>query len=257
MRTTTAAALALMISCGGCLDALASDETVTTTEDIPVSGAPWIMVQTAGGGIDVRPGTDGHVHVEVKRRAPTADEAKALKVTAKVDNGVVRILWQSDGKPHRSVSFVIQAPASCRLALATSGGGISVDGFTGGVTANTSGGAINVANLRGEVSLKTSGGSIGALGVDGTLDARTSGGDVKVAGNLRGANTVATSGGAIEVRLADKSKLRVEGSTSGGGATNDFGWPATGGRFTGQIGDGSSGSLNAHTSGGSIAVRRL
>src|SRR5439155_21385535 len=105
--------------------------------------------------------------------------------------------------------------------------------------------------------LKTSGGSISALGVDGTLDARTSGGDVKVAGTLRGANTVATSGGSVEVKLGDKSKLRVEGSTSGGGASNDFGRPTAGGHFAGQVGDGSSGSLNAYTSGGSIAVRRL
>lgn len=258
MRTwpSGAAALTLLIACGGCVQAFA-DETVTTTEDIPVSGTPWIMVQTAGGSIDVKPGPDAHVHVEVKRRAPTADEAKALKVTARYDNGVVRIVWQNDGKPHRSVSFVVQAPAACRLALNTSGGAIGVDGFSGGVTANTSGGAITTRNLRGEVVLKTSGGSIGVEGVDGWVDARTSGGSVEVSGTLHGVNNLSTSGGGVRVRLSDKSKLRVDAATSGGGASNDFGWPVASGGFTGKIGDGSGGSLSAHTSGGSVSVGKL
>jgi hypothetical protein len=258
MRTwrSGAAALALILSTGG-LSAYA-DETVTTTEDISLGGAtPWIMVQTAGGGISVTPSGDGNVHVEAKRTAPTTDEAKALKVIAKLDRGVVRILWASDGKPHHSVSFVISAPPPCRVALNTKGGGIDVDGITGGVTANTSGGGINAHNLKNEISLKTSGGGIHADAIEGTIDARTSGGGVGVSGTLRGANVVATSGGSVEVKLSDKSKLKVEGSSGGGSAANDFGWPVENQHFKGTIGDGSSGSLNAHTTGGSVAVKKL
>jgi hypothetical protein len=233
-----------------------AEETVTTNEDITVSGTPWVVVQSAGGGISVRAGSDGIVHVEARRRAPTKEVAKALKVTAALDNGVVRITW-ADKKPNTSVQFIVTAPAPCRVGATTDGGGIDVSGMTGGVTATTRGGGINVNDSRGELTLKTSGGGIRATAVDGTLDARTSGGGIDVTGNLRGANNVASGGGGVGVRLSDKSKLRVEAGTQGGGASNDFGWPVENGHFKGQIGDGSSGSLRATTQGGGIHVGKL
>ena len=78
---------------------------------------------------------------------------------------------------------------------------------------HTGGGGITLSGLRGAASLKTSGGPIEVSGLTETLEAHTSGGPIRVR-EVTGDAHVATSGGPIDVEALDGS---LQAHTSGGG----------------------------------------
>jgi Toastrack DUF4097 len=120
----------------------------------------------------------------------------------------------------------------------TSGGSIDLDGATGNVDLHTSGGPIRASDLHGSASLRTSGGPITASGVAGRIEAQTSGGAIRLS-ELEGEVDAETSGGAITARFVSAPAGKLH--TSGGGI--DVELPA-----------GSGAQLEAHTSGGRIAI---
>jgi hypothetical protein len=251
----------LMLLAVGCDRIAFAGVVETTREELKVAGAPRIVVDSDGGSIEVRAGGDGVVKVEARRHAPTAKEALALKVTIQQENGVVKISYTGErNRPNRSVSFVIQAPAGSRTELATDGGSVKVEGFTADVSATTDGGSITVAQVRAKLKLHTGGGSITLSQIDGTVDATTDGGSITCAGTLRGDNRLTTDGGSIAVTLPADARLKVDASTGGGSARNDFDLPVSRGdgsaRFKGSIGDGSAGTLHLATEGGSVSLRK-
>src|SRR6185312_6285783 len=161
------------------------------------------------------------------------------------DGNTIRIKF--DHKNHgmfenASVNFKITAPADSKLEVETGGGGVSARGFSGGIKVETGGGGIDVDGATGAMNLRSGGGSIEARHVHGTVD-------------------VSTGGGSVRVAIPASSKLAVDASTGGGSAHNDFGIPDDGerhsGRFRGNIGDGSSGSLEIRTGGGSISLAKM
>src|SRR2546430_17476257 len=68
-----------------------ADELVTTKQELSVTGAPWTLIQTAAGDIEGRTGPADHVYIEMRRRAPTKDQAQALTRDVSYQRGVVRI----------------------------------------------------------------------------------------------------------------------------------------------------------------------
>lgn len=105
------------------------------------------------------------------------------------------------------------------------------------VDASTSGGSMDAENLRGALSLRTSGGSIDIGSIEGETDLQTSGGSIDINGH-RGTLTGSTSGGAIDLIDAEG---RYDIKTSGGSIDIE----------------GLRGSVKAHTSGGSIDAQIL
>jgi DUF4097 and DUF4098 domain-containing protein YvlB len=159
------------------------------------------------------------------------------------------------------VNFKISAPADARLEIETGGGGVDARGFSGGIKVETGGGGIDIDGASGALQLRSGGGGIEARHINGTVEVSTGGGSVRVEGTLNGRNRVETGGGSIHVSIPASDKLAVDASTGGGSAHNDFGLPSDGerhsGRFRGTIGDGSNGSLEIHTGGGSIRLAKM
>jgi hypothetical protein len=263
LGSVTAAVVALAFGAAalGAEKKAAPVKAKTTTDDLAVTGAPWVNVKSEAGALTVRAGGDGTVRVVTHRPEMSAADDAAAKVTVAQNKwGVVQIIYHYEGKrPAQvpSIDFEIQVPAASRLQLVTAGGAIDVDGTTGGVQAHTSGGAVSAHNLRGEVQLTTSGGAIRVDQINGQLAAQTSGGSITViAGELRGVSSAITSGGSITFSLPAKSRLKVEALTTGGGASNDFGLGGGGSQFGGLIGDGGFGTLKLRTTGGNISLRK-
>ena len=258
MRTLALAVVGLFAT-----SAFAARAVVNQQQDFKVGAHPTIIVDSSAGGVELSAGPAGVVHVDVERQADNEDQARKLDVQLKQEGNTIRVSFKHKGgfwHENASVNFRISAPAEAKLEIATGGGGVSARGFAGGIRVNTGGGGIEIDGASGWLNLRSGGGGIEARHINGTVDVSTGGGSVRVEGSLSGKNRVETGGGSIHVAIPASSKLAVDASTGGGSAHNDFGLPSDGerhsGRFRGNIGDGSGGSLDIHTGGGSIRLAR-
>jgi hypothetical protein len=250
------AAVLVTMMAAGCTEAFA-DVVETTRHEIKVGAGAKLVVDSDGGGVEVKPGAAGVVKIEARRHAASKEDALGLDVQTASSGGAAKVSYHNKTRKNQHVDFVIEAPADARLDLNTGGGGISASGFGAGVQANTGGGGITLTALKGDVRARSGGGGITVKQIDGTLQAETGGGGVNVeATHLRGANKIATGGGGITCAVPANARLTVEGSTGGGGVHNDFGLPAQDGSMRGTLGDGKDGSLELTTGGGGISLKK-
>lgn len=222
------------------------------TQTVKVSGAPLVVVQSDAGPVQVSAGDDSSVSVDWKKRAPSKTDAKEMQVNVASSSGMVTVQYHFTGQTsaNRDVELAVQMPRGSKLQAATNAGPITVSNLEQGADLR-SGGPLTLKNDKGPLSLQTGGGSITVGAADGTVTATTSGGDIKLDGRLAGANLLHTSGGAIGVTLSTGSSLSVTAATSAGTISNDFGFGASG-----NIGDGSGGSLDLVTSAGNISLHK-
>src|ERR1041384_164660 len=107
--------------------------------------------------------------------------------------------------------------------MQTSGGDMRVDQVDGQTRVSTSGGDIDIARLNGDLDAKTSGGYIHLDDVVGKVVARTSGGDVtaELVGENRGIS-VSSSGGDLTVRVPKGTTGELDAATSGGSVRTEI-----------------------------------
>lgn len=219
-----------------------TEEQINKTLAVPAGGK--LVVDVDFGEIDVKTHDAAEVNIDVWRkitRPSKAAEETFLRdspVVITQDGGTVTIRSRLQPKPRFNWSlrnrnegkYTLRVPAQFNASVNTAGGGISVAGLTGEVTANTSGGGlkfsrihgpltgntsgggIDVADCDGKIKINTSGGGIGVSGGGGSLSGVTSGGGVSVK-NFAGPAGVATSGGGITIANVGG---KVDGATSGG-----------------------------------------
>ena len=254
------ATIVLSIVAAAAVASASPNATLTTTSDFKTAAHATIDVESSGGGVELTRGPAGAVHVVAERTAETEDAARRLEVVTRLEGNTVHVQFRHVGNMrNESVSFRIAAPADSRIEVQTAGGRVAARGFGGGIHVETGGGGVQVADARGPVRLRSGGGSIAVERVVGSVEVDTGGGSVHVQGTLRGENHVRSGGGSIHVAIPGDDKLEVDASTGGGSARNDFGLSSDGerhGRFHGRIGDGSAGSLELRTGGGSIELDR-
>ena len=200
----------------------------------------WLMIDTDHGNIDVESGTEGQVHVTVRRTPRGNAEASDFEVSFDQVGDKVTILGdntiRNSGNNSVSVSYVVRVPHRFNVDLETSGGNIAVDDLDGRAKLNTAGGNLSIGRVTGEVDANTSGGNISVDGsnanvavntsggninlgrIGGTVIATTSGGNISVE-EVNGDLTAKTSGGQISARLATQPQGRCVLKTSGGGIT--------------------------------------
>ncbi len=211
-----------------------------------------LKVETQGGDIRVKAGTDGQVHVTALQKFRTNSEAEADEILKKLELTIeqqgsdvtasAKYAKKTAGFnfgswPPVQVDFEITVPARFNTELKTSGGDVAVGNLTGTVAVRTSGGDITLGRIEGEVrantsggdvhlaqatgatELHTSGGNITVGAVVNTLNASTSGGDVsaKFIGALKGDCVLSTSGGDVEATVDAAAGFQLNASTSGGG----------------------------------------
>lgn len=258
--------LSLAVAGALALGSVAQAARVTTKQDFKVEARATISVDSEGGSVTVEPGPAGVVTVEMERRGTSENSARALPVTINVEGNTVKIRFHRDRPVHwgrsESVDFRIIAPTDSRIDAETGGGSVHVTGMNGGVEVQTGGGSVGVGECKGKIHVRTGGGGIDLAQVSGNVEATTGGGSVMLRGALSGHNVVETGGGSIHVAIPADSRLNVDASTGGGSAHNDFGIATDGNKwgpprgFHGKIGDGSAGSLQLRTGGGSISLER-
>jgi DUF4097 and DUF4098 domain-containing protein YvlB len=154
-----------------------------------------------------------------------------------------------------NVQFEIQLPASTRLSVETSGGGITISGLRDAAKLSTSGGGISVRDHVGDVDTDSSGGGIRLRDVKGKVRANTSGGGV-IAEGIDGPVRAESSGGSIELERVSGD---IDAETSGGGirieqAGGRVHADTSGGGIEASFAKGNSKGGTLETSGGGIEV---
>ena len=240
-------AIALVLIAAG--SAQAAEKRLDRTFTVAPGGT--LTVDADGASVHVS-GNDGNqVVVHMLARGSDDNLANTQLEAVQKDNGVAVTLkkakrgwtwwgnWNSDEEievtvPRRYAVNVRTGGGSVELrdtvgtaSLRTSGGNVSAKNVTGNVEARTSGGSIHGETIKGDVDASTSGGTVRLLQIDGAIRGKTSGGSVHC--SLVGANrgiSMTTSGGSIELILPKGTTGNIDAGTSGGnvkyGASGHF-----------------------------------
>jgi hypothetical protein len=245
-------------------------------ETFTVQPGGQLTVETSGGEVKVRPGSDDKVRIVAHQSIRASTDAEAGKflekltfkleqsgndVTAFAKYGKRTFGFRSGSWPPVQVSFEITVPSNYNVSVRTSGGSIVIGNLTGEVDLKTSGGDVTVGKIDGEVMAHTSGGDVELEESSKAADLSTSGGDITV-GRVLGPAEVSTSGGNIKVGSAEG---RLKAHSSGGNISANINGPligdcsldSSGGSVRVTVDRTAAFDLEASTSGGDVDATGL
>jgi len=184
MRKSLAmAACAGLLSSACSIDVNGAGAELIEEKTFQLTGPPELTLHTFDGSIEVRSWDRNEVSVEIRRRAASDDEARALAVTTTQDGDrividapagrgrrrVVRIgSWVGEG-----VSFIVRTPRQLALDAQTGDGSIAVEALAGRIALETGDGSIRGSRLEGAITADTGDGSISIADAAGSAAARS------------------------------------------------------------------------------------
>ncbi|MGD0159153.1 MAG: DUF4097 family beta strand repeat-containing protein [Candidatus Bathyarchaeia archaeon] len=271
--------------CSKCGTPVAQAQAVPASQHqtFKVSGKPrLVVVNRSPGKVDVRPGADGEVTVDLQLREPDDVECSVSQsgstVTVRCRALVHPFRWPryfGSGGPRSDISVLV--PKESEVHVEASLDQVTVDGIKGEVNVDTSIAKIYIANVEGKVHAKARTGQIEISNVNGTVTVEnktgpvtlenTNGtvsiqnrmGPIKFSGSLSTTeNWFRTRMGSIELQLTGNPDLTVEAYTHLGSVTPSpdiADWHYERGRYVGRIGSG-TGKLLIETRTGSVDIHR-
>lgn len=268
--------------------------TDTIERSVPVDTPLPVVVRSMAGAVTVQAGDGNVVRVTAQRFAPSKAALDDIILDVLHDGGRVLVgcSWP-EPRRGRSVRLTVTVPEHAPVEADTLGGSVRIRGTRGAATLSTKGGGVTAQQTSGALTLRTAGGSIHAEDHDGPVEASTmggsvhlqgrltdrvaaktmggsvfvdgvdhaqvnvstSGGSILVRGTLRGTSSVRTAGGSVSLTIPADNRLQIDGK--GSNVTSDF--PelnVTRNRVHGVLGDGSDGSVELRTSGGTVSVNK-
>jgi hypothetical protein len=216
----------------------------TLTVKAPVD----VTISTGSGSIDVKPGSDGAIHVvgrihannrwgrradgdvlarvrEIEKQPPIEQEGDHVRIGDTRDRMMEGI----------SISYEVTVPAATSLTASSGSGSQNIGALAGPVHASSGSGSLHVGATGGAVRVGTGSGSITVEGAKDRLDANTGSGSITLR-QIAGSAKASSGSGTIE--LEQTAKGNVELSTA-----------------SGQIRvRGANGGVSAETASGSIEI---
>ena len=210
-------------------------------ETFEVGDVPSLDVTNFAGSVTIRPGEEGVVRVVATKKAPSRSRLERIEVSMTEKDG--RVVIESEQPAPRSnvsVDLEITAPAGSRVDVDIGAGEVDVRDITGRIDVHNGAGTVDVRGARGVARV-----DVGA-------------GQITYEGAPSGDCRFETGVGEVILRLPADLDVQVDLSTGIGAVDVDF---HVDGRVAvrsveGVIGDGSQGSIYAHTGAGSVSVRR-
>ncbi|HEV3137634.1 MAG TPA: DUF4097 family beta strand repeat-containing protein [Pirellulales bacterium] len=243
--------------------------TKTISEVFQTDDAPIIVVETFNGPIDISPGKNDEVVVELTKSASGFDHSIAedaldgVQVSMIQTGDTIHITARRAGRwsGNAGAAVVIAASPKAQLQLKSSNGHIICEGLQGGIQATTSNGKLEIVEGRGHLELASSNGGIEIEADDASVTAHTSNGRIKFQGSLaEGEHNFRTSNGSIDLVLPADSQFAVDGSTSNARIDCDFPIAIEGKkrrtRLQGTIGENPKRTISLVSSNGHIAIRK-
>ena len=264
---------------GGAFDwgGVASYERERTEQTFDLGDTPSLEIDNFAGSVTVRAGESDTIQVVATKQAWRRSNLERIEIDMEErGSGLVITTRKPRSLSDASVKLEITAPAGTHLDAYTGSGSMSVQGLSGDAKLDTASGSVDVRDLSGNVEVDTASGSVDIVDVTGEIDAHTASGSIDVRGAMgqvrlgtgsgsieyqgtpQGDCRFETGSGGITLKLPADLNMEVDLDTGSGDIDVDF---AVDGRATkqkvkGVIGDGSQGSIFAHTGSGSIDLIR-
>ena len=207
----------------------AADNTFEKT--LSVNGHVRLELNNGSGGVDIRGGGDGKVHISGKVTAGWSVFGSSEKNIQDVvsnppidqHDNVIHIGRNGNMFKNISIDYKIEVPRDTEIDAGVASGGITIDNIRGPVKASSASGYVHVYRVEGDTQLNAASGSIEASGISGILRVSTASGDVVVT-DVKGDLKVSAASGSIRVTNPND---RVEASSASGaieisGAKNDL-----------------------------------
>jgi DUF4097 and DUF4098 domain-containing protein YvlB len=194
---------------------------------LKVSGAADVSVATGSGSINVRPGSDGSVHVvglihvserwrrgdvmsrvhEIEQHPPIEQEGSRVRIGERDHHDDDHLF---DGI---SVSYEVTVPAATTLTASSGSGSQEIGALTGPVHASSGSGSLHIGATGGAVRASTGSGGITVDGAKDRVEANTGSGEITLR-QIAGAAKASSGSGSIE--LEQTAKGSAELSTASG-----------------------------------------
>jgi Putative adhesin len=217
---------ALSIVGGACSVDLRGEGIVLREEKrFMVNGPVDLSLRTFDGSIQLKSWDRNEVLVEMERRGPDEQSAKALVVNSSQEGN--RVVVDVPAPPDRrdgihigswqspSVSLVVTAPRTVTVEARTGDGSITADDLVGTVTLNSGDGSIRTRGIEGNLRARTGDGSIAITDAAGRVEANSGDGSIELGGRFD-AIDVRTGDGAVRLDVFDGSVLKSDWSISTG-----------------------------------------
>ncbi len=190
-----------------------------------VSGPVELDVTTDSGGISVRPGATGSVHIhailkghhgwgsgdvdrrihELERNPPVEQIGNRVRVGYVTNRSLLRNI---------SMRFEIETPASTQLRARADSGGIEAEGLHGPVDCRTDSGGIELRQIGSDVRATADSGGVRITGVHGSVYARADSGSID-AYDVAGQIDVKVDSGGVRLSQTRPAPIRAEADSGG------------------------------------------
>ena len=208
-----------------------------------VGDEPALEITNFAGSVTVRPGETDAIHVVAVKKASTGSNLERVHISASAPDGDGPVVIKTSKKfsaGNASVEMVITAPAGTRLDVDTGAGTVEVSGMAGPVGIHSGAGNVNLTDAEGIVTVRLGAGNINYEGAP--------------------AGYCSFESGAGNINLSLPMDLNMEVDVSAGAGVVDVDYSVDG-RVTkqsvrGTVGDGSQGTIYAHTGAGNIQMKR-
>ncbi len=268
----TAIALALTIQLPVAARATTSTRYAERSDQVvSAAGVKGLDIENPRGLVQVRPSSDGKIHVtavklvRMQRHADARKYANLTSVETRSEQGrwVVRVkypkrieakvnLWElfttrgnhDLGFPLIEVQILIEAPAALAANIRTVSGDVDVQGFAGALSLHSTSGDVTVRDAAAAVEASTVSGALELLHVQRVQASSTSG---DITAEDTGALSLSTTSGSIEV-AAPRDTVRL---------TSVSGDIQTTGPLRGIEANTSSGEITVESSSGAVRLSSL
>ncbi|TFD20688.1 DUF4097 family beta strand repeat-containing protein [Cryobacterium sp. TMT4-10] len=182
-----------------------------------VEAGARVLADVPNASIDLRPSTDGQVHVDA--RGTYFGATPTLSVTTSDDVTTITGGCPRQWFGYCSLQLKVTMPASLPLTVTSQNGGLSAAGLTGSQKLVTTNGGIQMTGTRGDVELITTNGAIRVLeSASRRVNATTTNGKVELDFAAPPSAVVARStNGTVTVRVpGDDTTYAVDAHTTNG-----------------------------------------
>jgi DUF4097 and DUF4098 domain-containing protein YvlB len=234
-----------------------SDERVDRT--VEVGPVPDLEITNFAGSVRIRAGETGEIRVEATKKASRHKDLHRMEVDVGERDGTVVVRTRKTASLNQaSVELDVTAPANTGLRLKTGAGTIDVSGLTGDMEVDTGAGTVVLRDTEGRVRAHSGAGTVEVRNASGPAEIGVGAGTIVYEGALAGDSTFSTGLGEIVLRLPEALNARIDLSAGMGSVDvrYDVEGTVSARQVRGVVGDGSQGSIYAHTGAGQIQMKR-
>ncbi len=210
-------------------------------ETFDVGDAPSLEITNFAGSVTIRPNEGDLVRVVATKRASSQSRLDRIEVDMSAGDGRLVIKTRKDFTTGNAyVELEITAPSASRVKV------------------DTGAGQVDVRDISGQIDIHSGAGAIAVRGAQGAVQVDLGAGQITYEGAPSGNCRFQTGAGEIVLRLPEDPDVRINLGTGMGAVDVDFDvdGQVSPRSVDGVIGDGSQGSIYAHTGVGSVNVRR-